>query len=49
MMVDMDLDLSFLGYGYAFDPGGMVFVPRSGESGGEVGDGRASFESLLLP
>ena len=49
MSLDVDLNLSFMGYRYAFNPGGMLLVTRSGEDGGEVCGVCVGLERLFVP
>ena len=49
VVVDMNLDLTFVGYGHPLNLGGAVLVSCPGKDGGEAGVGRLGFEGLFRP
>ena len=49
VVVDMNLGLTFVGYGHPLDPCIAVLVSCPGEDGGEAGVGHFGFEGLFLP
>ena len=48
MVLDVYLDLTFVGYGQSLDPRGAVLVSHPGEDGVEAGVGCLGFEGLFL-
>ena len=49
VVVDMNFDLTFVGYGHPLDPCGAVLVSYPSEDGGEAGVGHLGFGGLFLP
>ena len=49
VVMDMNLDLTFVGYGNPSDPCGAVLVSYPGEDGGEARVGHLGFQGLFLP
>ena len=49
VVVEMNLDLTFVGYGHPLDLCGVVLVSCPSEDGGEAGVGHLGFEGLFLP
>ena len=49
VVVDVYLDVIFVGYGQSIDPCGALLVPCRGEDGGSTGVGCLGFEGLFLP
>ena len=49
VVVDMNLDLTFVGYGQPLDPCGAELVSCPSEDGGEPGVGHLGCEGLFLP
>ena len=48
VVVDMNVDLTSVGYGHPLDPCGAVLVPCPSEGGDEAGVGHLGFEGLFL-
>ena len=49
VVVDVYLDLTFVGYSYSLDPRGAVVLSRPGEDGGSARVGCLGSEGLFLP